>query len=237
MTSSISSSFASSIASNLFSRLDSTNKGYLEKSDLSTAYNKVGNKSDSTTSVDDLFSSLDSNNDGKVTKDEFSSALQKLADNLDSQFNSSRVKGQQDQGDGAPPPPPPTDDQGFTKDELTNQLSEIGTSDSKRSSLISNIVKNFDKADTNGDGKVSFSEAIAYDKSSKASSTTTSSSSSTDSSSSATDTSTASSSSTQASAEESAKLLKQILDLAKAYSSFDTSTSQSSLNSLFSTSA
>jgi hypothetical protein len=61
------------------------------------------------------------------------------------------------------PPPPPGSDAGFTKDELSSQLNEIGTSDSQRSSLISDIVQNFDEADSDGDGKVSFKEAMAYD--------------------------------------------------------------------------
>lgn len=61
------------------------------------------------------------------------------------------------------PPPPPVERRervpairGFTKDELTSQLSDIGSSDSTRSSLISNIINNFDEADTDSDGKVSF---------------------------------------------------------------------------------
>lgn len=64
---------------------------------------------------------------------------------------------------GMPPPPPPADDAGFTQEELESQLSEIGSTDSKRSSLISNLVDNFDTADADGDGKVSFQEAMAYD--------------------------------------------------------------------------
>ena len=43
--------------------------------------------------------------------------------------------------------PPPSADAGFTREELTGQ--------------ISNIVGNFDKADANGDGRVSIKEARA----------------------------------------------------------------------------
>jgi hypothetical protein len=75
------------------------------------------------------------------------------------------------QGGGMPPPPPPRgNDAGFTKDELSSQLNEIGSSDSERSSLISDIVQNFDEADTDGDSKVSFREAMAYDQSQSSSS-------------------------------------------------------------------
>ena len=101
------------------------------------------------------------------------SGFQKLADALDSQFEQSRMQG------AMPPPPPPKNDTGFTKDELTEQLSEIGSSDSGRASFISNVVENFDAADTNGDGKVTFQEAMAYNESSSSSSTTNSGSSTT----------------------------------------------------------
>jgi hypothetical protein len=64
-----------------------------------------------------------------------------------------------------PPPPPPAgaeNDTGFTEEELTSQLEEIGSTDSARSSLISSILDNFDAADTNEDGTVSNVEAMAY---------------------------------------------------------------------------
>ncbi len=79
-----------------------------------------------------------------------------------------------------PPPLPPGGAQGtsdsntgFTKDELTGQLSEIGSDDAARSGLISKIVENFDEADTNSDGKVSLQEAMAYDNANSASSNST----------------------------------------------------------------
>ena len=66
-----------------------------------------------------------------------------------------------------PPPPPPASDAGFTKDELNSQLEESSSSDSQRTELLSKIVSNFEAADTNSDGKVSFTEAMAYDQSSQ----------------------------------------------------------------------
>ena len=79
-----------------------------------------------------------------------------LAEELDSQFDQSRMQNAMSAmgGMGSMPPPPPENDTGFTEEELTEQLSEIGSSDSQRASLISNIVENFDAADTDGDGKV-----------------------------------------------------------------------------------
>lgn len=178
------SSITSNLASSLFSRLDTKNQGYIEKSDLATALSSLSSTdSSSTASAEEVFSALDADSDGKVTESELASSLQSLADELDSQYNSSRMNEAMNAAGGMPPPPPPSDstssssdDDGFTVDELTAQLDEIGSSDSKRSDLISNIVANFDEADTNGDGKVTRSEAMAFDQSSSTSSSTATSS-------------------------------------------------------------
>ena len=158
---------SSQLSSKLFSALDTKSQGYLEKSDFVSAFSKLSSTSSSSSSsasVDDVFSALDSDSDGKVTKDEFASTLAKLQE----QFASSRMHGGGGpQGAGAPPPPPPpADDAGFTKDELSSQLEEVSSSgETQRSDLLNKIVNNFEAADTNSDGKVSFSEAMAYDQS------------------------------------------------------------------------
>lgn len=240
----ISSSLASSWASSLFSKLDTSNQGYLSKSDLESAFSSISDSSSSTSSADDVFSSLDSDSDGKVTKDEFTTALENLASQLNGQYDSSRMQGgpgdmpppPPDGANGNGPPPPPPDgaqganDGGFTKDQLQAQLDEIGSTDSKRSSLISKIVENFDKADANGDGKVDMQEAMAYDKSTSSSSTssTTTTSSSSDSSSSDSD---------SASSSADAKVLAQIMQLMQAYGVFGQDNNNSSFSSLLSTSA
>jgi len=141
----------SSAASYLFSKIDTSNKGYIEKEDLVSAFSSVTSTSD--TSATDVFSQLDSDSDGKITESEFSSALEAL----NSQYDASRM-----QGAMMPPPPPPADDEGFTEEELTSQLEEIGDTDSARSTLISSILENFDAADTDGDGKVNGAEAMTY---------------------------------------------------------------------------
>ena len=182
MVSSISSSGTSAVAmsrpdpaqmaSRLFARLDARGQGFIEQSDLQSAFSQVFGNASSTNASNDssqLFSALDGDSDGKVTESEFSTGMQKLAEALDSQAFSSRMGG----AGGMPPPPPPggdQDDAGFTKDELQSQLEEVGSTDSKRSSLISSVVENFDKADTNGDGKVSATEAMAYEQSTQGSS-------------------------------------------------------------------
>ena len=205
---------ASTMAEDLFTKLDTTGKGYIEQSDLTSAISALSSTSSSgSNSASELFSQLDSDGDGKVTQDELTTSLQKLAESLDSQFDEMRMQG------GMPPPPPPgEDDAGFTEEELTDQLAEIGGTDSSRASLISNVVNNFDAADTNEDGKVSFQEAIAYDKANPASSSssTTDSTNSTDSTSSAT---------SVASGDTSdAQVFRQLMDLLRTYGSADDST-------------
>jgi Ca2+-binding EF-hand superfamily protein len=199
------------MAENLFSKLDTKSQGYLEKSDLQSAFDKLSGTG-SSASVDDVFKQLDGNGDGKVTKDEMSTSLQKLADELDSQFNQARMNG------GMPPPPPPPQgsDAGFTKDELKSQLSEIGSSrgsDSKRSDLMTRVANNFEAADTDSDGKVSFKEAIAYDQKTSTVSST-----------SANPTSAAPSTTDQA-------VMKRIMELMQAYAN-DTSGKNSLLSTL-----
>ena len=189
------------MAAELFSRIDTDSQGYIEESDLQAAFSKIGSSSE-TSSAADLFSQLDSDGDGKVTKEEFSTVLQSVSNQLDSQFEQMRMSGAMQGMGGMPPPPPPQNDEGFTKDELESQLSEIGTSDSKRSSLISNIVENFDAADTDGDGKVSFKEAMAYDQSNAATASSTSASST---------------SSTAISDDANQKLMMQIMKLVHGY--------------------
>lgn len=172
----------SQMANKLFAKLDTKNQGYIEKSDLQSAFNQISgsSSSDNTSSVDEIFKQLDGDSDGKITKDEMSSGMQKLADQLDSQFNSMRTSGKGGQGMGGmqgmgsmPPPPPPSSGSGdgLTKDQLTSISNETGSTDSK----LTNLVENFEKADTNQDGKVSMQEAIAYDQTNQTSASTSAS--------------------------------------------------------------
>ncbi|MCB4811875.1 EF-hand domain-containing protein [Methylovorus menthalis] len=166
----ISSVSTSQIASSLFSKLDTKSQGYIEKTDLESAFSSIS--SDSSSNVDDLFSALDSDSDGKVTKDEMTSGIDNLLSGLNSQFDSMRMQGGMGGSggpQGMPPPPPPqggegTEDTGLTKDEVTSIASS--TDDSKLSSLMTDISENFEAADTNEDGKVSMQEAMAYKESS-----------------------------------------------------------------------
>jgi Ca2+-binding EF-hand superfamily protein len=208
------------LAEELFSQIDSSGKGYIEQSDLEAAFDQVSSTS-SGTSADKLFSSLDSDGDGKVTRDEMASGLQSLMESLDSQFQSMRMSDAMGaMGNMPPPPPPPENDTGFTKEELEAQLEEVGSTDSKRSELISSVIENFDAADTDGDGKVSFKEAMAYDQSTSSTSSATSSSTATS------DATTASTST----ASTEAQLMLQIMKLAQAYGLFGHENGSSSVS-------
>ncbi|MBS1142603.1 MAG: Calcium-binding EF-h [Proteobacteria bacterium] len=199
---------ATQMASLLFSKLDTKNQGYLEQSDLTSAFSQiVTNASDKTssTSAEDVFTALDTDSDGKVTKDEFATVLAQLQEQLGSQFGHGQAHGAGG-GMAPPPPPPPGDDAGFTKEELTSQLESADSTDTQRTSLISNIVNNFEAADTDGDGKVSFAEAMAYDQSTQA----------------ASDTGTTASASSTTASNGDAQLMKMIMQLVNAYRVGDT---------------
>ena len=157
---------ASQMADDLFSKLDTQNKGYLESSDLASA---LGSNSSSTSSAsaEEVFKSLDSDSDGKLTKTELSDGLKKVQDQLENSFQAMRTKGKGDM----PPPPPP---QGGN-----------GDADSDTDSTSSSQSASYDPADTNKDGTVSATEALAY---ALSNSSSTSSSSDASTSSSSTDT-------------------------------------------------
>ena len=211
---------SSQMASLLFSRLDTKSQGYIEQSDLTSAFSEIASSATSksnSTSAEDVFAALDADSDGKVTKDEFASVLAQLQESLSSQFGRGPMHGA---GGMAPPPPPPGDDAGFTKEELTSQLESADSSDTKRSELINKIVSNFEAADADSDGKVSFQEAMAYDKSTESAS--------------AADTSTATATTTTNNSD--AELMMKIMQLMHAYGAGQ-SQEESGIASLLSVSA
>ncbi|MBK8320866.1 MAG: EF-hand domain-containing protein [Betaproteobacteria bacterium] len=212
---------ASQMASQLFSRLDTKSQGFIEKSDLASAFSQISAKAEeSTSSVDDVFTALDGNSDGKVTKDEFASVLAQLQEQMDSQ----RMQGGAHGAGGMPPLPPPGDDAGFTKDGLTSQIESADSSDTQRTELLNKIVENFEAADSDGDGKVSFKEAMAYDESTKTATTDSSS------------TSGSTSNTTTAASNNDDQIMFKIMQLMHAYSSGQDQ-EQSGLASLLSVSA
>ncbi|MBC3879366.1 EF-hand domain-containing protein [Undibacterium sp. FT79W] len=153
------------MAEQAFSKLDTKGQGYLEVSDLESAFSNIASASGSeaTSTANDLFKKLDADSDGKVTKDEFSSGLKKLADDLESQFNQSRTSGV-GQDRGAPPPPPPSgasEASGGGTDAISSG-SATTSSTATSSASDTSASKTYEAADTNQDGKVTQKEEEAY---------------------------------------------------------------------------
>lgn len=214
----------SQMASKVFSKLDTKNQGYLEQSDLQAAFEGAAGTSGSG-DVSDVFKALDGDGDGKVTKDEFSERLSQLAEQLEGQFQSMRMA-----HGGMPPGPPPgngagpaggQDDAGFTKDELQEQLSQIGSSSDTRASLLNQIVSNFDQADGDDDGKVSFQEAMSFREASESAARS--------------ETSQASAAATNGTAEE--QVMRKIMQLMRAYGMEGSTMSANNASSTISISA
>lgn len=122
-------------ADRLFAKLDELGRGEIGSADLQSAFDRI--RADATGSADRLFSKFDADSDGKITRSEFLGSINQLADQLDQHYMRLRLH-----GEGGLPS---SADAGFTKEELTGQ--------------IANLVGNFDKADANGDGRVSIKEA------------------------------------------------------------------------------
>ena len=153
MVASISSnnSSVSNWADAIFSKLDTRNQGYIDKTDLQDALSKVGGKGKDggqPVNVDDTFSALDGDNDGKITKSELTDAMTRLSDQLNAQFDASRAG----RGGGQPPAGPPPGGQGG---------GTSGASSTDNSSASSDYIA---AADTDGNGSVSEAEKAAYEK-------------------------------------------------------------------------
>ncbi|HEX5126802.1 MAG TPA: EF-hand domain-containing protein [Rhodocyclaceae bacterium] len=201
MSMSIGSSTASSIASQLFSQLDTKGQGYIDQSDLQTAVDQLSTANasatsgSSTASVDDVFKQMDTNGDGKVTEQEMADSLQKLSDQLQSHHHHRHMHAAQGGDSGE-----------LTKDQLTGIANQASSADSTRAASLTNLINNFDQADTNHDGKISAQEAMSFAQSnSSTAANSTSTSASADS----------SSSSNNPSSE--ANVMRQIMELVRAY--------------------
>lgn len=145
-------------AGKMFDALDTKKQGYLSEADIQSALSSTPSTS---SSAKDVLAALDGDGDGKVTKAEFTDAIDKMAQQLGEQMMRSRIA--HGRGPAGPPAgkPPSVDGAGFTKDELSAMASKASSNSAKSQSLQS-LVANFDAADTDGDGKVSFAEARAF---------------------------------------------------------------------------
>jgi hypothetical protein len=146
MVASIGSS-VSNWSDSLFSKLDTKNKGYIDKDDMATALSAAGGASanGASSTVDDTFAQLDGDKDGKVTRSELSASIEKVGDELQAQADQARVArtGASAPQGAAPAGGPPAGGGG-------------GSTDSSASYVAA--------ADTNNDGTVSADEQAAYDK-------------------------------------------------------------------------
>lgn len=121
-------------ADRLFEALDALGQGAIRPADLERAFARIADPA--AAGAEKLFAKLDADGDGRITRSEFSGSIERLADQLDRHFMRVRLH-----GEGAPP----ADEAGFTREELAG--------------LASSIVGNFDRADADGDGRVSLREA------------------------------------------------------------------------------
>jgi Ca2+-binding EF-hand superfamily protein len=207
------------LASNLFSKLDTKQQGFIDKSELSSALSgasPTGGSSD-TSNADQLFTQLDSNGDGKITQSELSSGLQTLADTLQTQLHQSRMNGA---------------NEGFTKDQLTAMASDPSTG-SKRADMYSKLAANFDAADTNGDGKLTRGEAMSFNHAHRSGSSSSSGTATAASS----DTSSTSSPGSTTASDDSLKMMLQLMQLWQAYGASNSASASASASNSVSVSA
>jgi hypothetical protein len=134
-------------ADSVFSKLDTKNQGYIEKTDLQSALSATDDGGGMPSGdIDDAFGALDGDGDGKVTKSELTDAMTKLSDQLNAQFDASRVNGGGMRPDGPPPGPPPG-----------------GASGANSADATASTASTTEPADSNGDGTVSAQEQAAYE--------------------------------------------------------------------------
>lgn len=145
----------------LLSTMDVDSSGGVDSAEFSKAALELSSISDES-AITEAFNGLDTDENGAISLDELSSAFESMA--------SAGVMGMG--GKPPPPPPPPAqsedeEDTGYTVGELTTLASETSSTDSALSSLFETLATNFEAADANNDGRVTASEAMAYQESSK----------------------------------------------------------------------
>lgn len=129
-------------ADKLFAELDALGKGELQRADLEQAFSRIADKA--TAGADKLFSRLDADGDGTLTRSEFSGSINNLAEQLDGHFQRQRLYAAAAL---------PGSEAGFSRESLTG--------------MVSGIAANFDRADADGDGRVSLREARQFSQSAR----------------------------------------------------------------------
>ena len=172
---------------------------------------KDSNLSQMMTNLANNFSAADTNGDGKITRDEA----------MTYQQSANGASGASGMGGM---PPPPGGDQGMTLDQMQSVASS--TADTNLASLLKTVASNFSAADTNGDGKVSAQEAMAYQQSQQSGGSTSTSSASSSSNSNA---------DSNSSTSNEAAVMKRIMDLVHAYGNGGNSGGNGSFSQLLGT--
>jgi hypothetical protein len=233
---------SSSIADEMFTKLDGNSDGKVTKAEMSATIKKIAAELDGpaprmrmqggmpppqkgaegASSTDSSAAELDpadTNGDGQVSTAE-KLAYEASKSPTTTQTASSSSTSLDDElmhmlaGNMPPPRDSGQDDQGFSKGQLATMSKELGSTDSQRSKLMGDIADNFTSADVNGDGKVTGSEARAYEDSKNVSGTDSN-----------TDGSVAS-----AEPNADAKFMKQMMQLLHSYGGFDQSSNSSSFS-------
>jgi Ca2+-binding EF-hand superfamily protein len=128
----------SQTADRLFARLDEMGRGEIGSAELRAAFDRIGTQA--TGNTERLFSKLDADGDGKITRSEFSGSIARLAEELDRHYMRLRLHGERAM--------PAAGEAAFTREEL--------------GALAATLAGNFDKADADGDGRLSIGEAKAF---------------------------------------------------------------------------
>jgi hypothetical protein len=157
-----SSSSISNWADSIYSKLDTRNQGYIEKTDLQDALAKVSGNGNGNggqpVDVDSTFSALDGDSDGKITKSELTDAMTKLSDQLNAQFDASRV------GRGGPHGAHGPHGGGHAGGDGDGDGSSTSSGTGSASTASTASTDYIAAADTDGDGTVSDAEQAAYEK-------------------------------------------------------------------------
>lgn len=148
----------SSMVDQVFSKIDTQGKGYLDATDFQAAFEQISSKVGSKlgAGVEKALSVLDGDGDGKISSTELSDRLTTLVESL------GVIPGM----DGKQLPSAAENEVGFTKDELTRQLAGFRAADQPnaveipRVDFLTNLLREFDATDSDGDGRVNFDEIM-----------------------------------------------------------------------------
>lgn len=149
----------SSFVEALLTSMDSDSSGSIDSTEFSSAALALADSDES--AISDAFTSLDSDGDGTISSDELSSMLTQMSSSM---------------AQGTMPPPEQSssgEDAGLSEEEITSMLEDVSSTDSNLASLLTSVSENFSAADADGDGKVTFAEAMSYQQSTEASTDTT----------------------------------------------------------------